>query len=517
MRLRVGPVLTQLVSSTLEEHGWLIRTLTVQQLVASFHSPTHACCFFDMISRTFYTGLLGHVQAAAAVSQVPLDLDWAPAAIPHGFFLDPALLASPQPNGKMFRPYQVEGVVEALTKGRGIFQNATASGKTALIGGILRFLGNPSSLVLAGNRGLVGQTKDEVSAWLGEPVGEATARNWELGPSCIVATAPCLAARGEDPDVQALLATREVVIVDEAHHASSAPPVESLEANKPSRSGSWVSVLSSCPAPNRYGFSATALKAGDPEQNWRVTGVLGPLFDTSIPCTDLIEQEYAARPFIYYVTYPRAPGLTRKMNYVDSIRYGIVECEPRNLAVMEAAKVLWTRGLKVLVLVEQIEHGRLLHALLSTQSRIPDVRFISGSLTEKDLEWLKSDRALVCVATRVLGEGVNVPDIGAVVYARGGKSYVNLFQAIGRGLRKKGAATGLCIVVDFVDSYGCKNLTEHYEQRRVLVSREAAFRVAEEGQSLSDFVDAVLKLGRIEDAATLREAPAVGDGRVPRG
>jgi superfamily II DNA or RNA helicase len=64
---------------------------------------------------------------------------------------------------------------------------------------------------------------------------------------------------------------------------------------------------------------------------------------------------------------------------------------------------------------------------------------------------LKAGDVDVVVSTAILDEGVDVPNINAVVYARGGKSIRKLLQGIGRGLRKKDDGSSLKFY-DFIDN-----------------------------------------------------------------
>lgn len=261
------------------------------------------------------------------------------------------------------------------------------------------------------------------------------------------------------------------------------------------KGGQWYGLAMASGASNRYGLSATPLKLGDPVQNWRLVGATGPVFPSGISSTALIDSGYAARPYVYFLKH-KARKLPARMPYQDVVREGITENIPRNEATVGAAVDLYDQGLKVLVVVRHIAHGKLLHEMLRAQ-QVP-CAFINGKLNqfkqEELLEWLKEPGARIMVSTSVLGEGTNVPDLDALVYAKGGKAYVSLFQNIGRPIRPKGGPddAGSCIVI-ILDDHHHKHLKKHVEFLRVYLATEEGYRVAVEGQTIKEFVSSILK------------------------
>ncbi|MFW8412825.1 ATP-dependent helicase, partial [Klebsiella pneumoniae] len=64
--------------------------------------------------------------------------------------------------------------------------------------------------------------------------------------------------------------------------------------------------------------------------------------------------------------------------------------------------------------------------------------------------------------------GVDVPSVGAVILAGGGKAEVEMRQRVGRGLRAKKNQANVCFISDFIDiSY--KHLMSHsYERKHII-------------------------------------------------
>lgn len=498
LRLRVTANWTHVLEARDEEIVWLARTLEVQLPPNEYRgwawgAGPQSERFYLWEHRAFPTGLLSLVVARAKEAGVDVHMDWAPGAHILPAAHDPARVRWP----KRFkvRAYQATLVREAMAKGRGVIRAATSAGKTGMMAMLLRCLGDkPRGLVLVGSRALVRQTRDELSAWLREDVGEVAAGRRIVEPRVIVALVPSLAARVNKGWARHLLDNAQVLLLDECHRLRIAGQGGFSSRKQRIKSGQWYELAMACKAPNRYGLSATPLKLGDPVQNWRLVGATGPLFESGISSTELIQHGYAARPYILFVPH-NAPRLSRRVDYKTAVRMGIVECYERNEMIASATQDLFELGLKVLVLVEQVDHGKILHDTL--RARGVACAFISGRmdqvLQEQRLDWLREPGPRVMVSTRVLGEGANVPDLGAVVYARGGKSYVQLFQGIGRGVRPKGAPgnAGVCIVI-IPDDHHQRHLVRHVQQLRTYLASEPGYRVGVPGQSVRDFASAVL-------------------------
>lgn len=276
------------------------------------------------------------------------------------------------------------------------------------------------------------------------------------------------------------------------HHANR----ESVRDKKTGKlkGGQWYGLLMGCAAADRFGLSATPLKLGDPVQNWRLIGATGPVFENGITSSQLIDEGYAARPYIMFLPF-QTRKLPARTKWQDVISWGLVNCIERNEAIAAAAKDLYDEGLKVLVLVDRKEHGKLLLDLLRSFKAPSD--FIHGGLDqykqEEMLEWLAEKGPRVMVSTKVLNEGTNIPDIGAVILARGGKAFVSLFQGIGRGVRPKGAKdqAGACIVI-IPEDYHHKHLEKHIKILKVYLSTEEGYRIAVPGQNVKEFTRSVL-------------------------
>ena len=76
----------------------------------------------------------------------------------------------------------------------------------------------------------------------------------------------------------------------------------------------------------------------------------------------------------------------------------------------------------------------------------------------------RAGRIDLIIVTNIWSEGVNVPEIGALILAGGGKARHKVIQRIGRGLRVVEGKNYLA-VFDFLDSHSKKYLLGHSRQR----------------------------------------------------
>lgn len=232
----------------------------------------------------------------------------------------------------------------------------------------------------------------------------------------------------------------------------------------------------------RIGLSGTVAditkcKADKKLNAMRLNAISGAIL-AKVSNQQLITSQVSAKPLCYFatidkpkldkITYGVSSGVLGDLNYKDSYKLGIVNNNYRNWVVANIcnSEVKATKA-QCLVLIEFIEHGVNLLQMFEEFFPELNVVFLNGALAAEDrlrgLEMLKQGIADVVIATSILDEGVDVPSINALVYARAGKSDRKLLQGIGRGLRKK--ADGSTVrVYDFIDDT-CKYLLTHSLER----------------------------------------------------
>lgn len=262
-----------------------------------------------------------------------------------------------------------------------------------------------------------------------------------------------------------ILAKFELVIVEEAHEVSS---------------DSFYIVMAACRnAHYRMALTGTPFMKDDEEANMRLLASCGPV---AIKITEkmLIDRGILARPFFKYINLPEAhkpKALYRSTPWQKAYEVGIVGNEYRNKAF--CAEILRARsyGLNSMVLVQHKAHGELLKGMLQRAGL--KVEFIYGednqSARSAALTALGNGGLDVLIGSTILDVGVDVPSVGMIVLAGGGKAEVATRQRIGRGLReKKGGGPNVAFIVDAADDHN-NHIKGHYLQRRSIVKSTPGF------------------------------------------
>ena len=146
---------------------------------------------------------------------------------------------------------------------------------------------------------------------------------------------------------------------------------------------------------------------------------------------------------------------------------GISRHDERNRLVIQAARLLAHHGKRVLVLTKEVEHARQIAA------GIPGAEQVDGSNNQEvrpALQRLEEGTLRVLVGTNVIGEGVDVPNADALVYAAGGRSPNRVVQDFYRVLTGGIAGKTHGLIVDFADDHH-PALMRHAAQRLALYRR----------------------------------------------
>lgn len=254
----------------------------------------------------------------------------------------------------------------------------------------------------------------------------------------------------------ALLGMFELVILEEAHESSG---------------NSYYEILRHCKnAHYRLALTATPFMRDSEESNMRLMACSGPIAMRVTEQT-LIDSGILAQPHFKFVRLSeRAPKLTKSTGWEAAYRIGIVDNAHRNNHVVAEALRACRHALSVMVLVQQVRHGVILQALL--QGAGLRVEYIQGEDDQEGrkgaLLRLAGGAIDVLIGTTILDVGVDVPAVGMVILAGGGKAEVALRQRIGRGLREKKTGPNIALIIDFADDFN-EHLKNHAAQRRAII------------------------------------------------
>lgn len=384
----------------------------------------------------FLTGLLPRVKAYCKDKNIPLTIDGCEEKLPY---------IQPNLKGITLREDQEFLVKQAVEKQRGLLLSPTGSGKTFVIASsIVSCFPTAHVLFLCHTLTLVSQTEEDFHKVGINDVGVFIGSVKEIGKVTI-------ATRQSFINAPEHASKFDVVLCDEAHHCASPD---------------WQKLLQLLPAPVRLGFTATEPKRL--KEQLIIEGLIGPVIG-DIPIDDGVELGYLARPHVTLIDVPELSSLKSLKSYSDIYKEGIVEYRRRNHIILKTVAERNAEGKSVLILVTNIEHGRILQEMAA--SRDVDAIFIQG-VTEGEIrdqvrKGLHTKDYMCVIATVIWNEGVNIPSLDCVINASGGKSEIGVLQKAGRGLRVTQDKKEIEII-DFLDKG--RYLSEHVVHRLSIYS-----------------------------------------------
>lgn len=323
------------------------------------------------------------------------------------------------------RRYQQRAVKKALRTSMGVLALPVGSGKT-IIGLRVIYELNLSTLVVVHTKELLYQWADNIREVLGIEPGLVGDNNWDEKP-VTVAMIQTLLSRGVDK----LKKQYAILMFDECHRTSAAEKFYELGISLPQKF--------------RFGLSATPWRRIKGEE-LKIEGAIGPII-YEIKAEDLIKEKFLAKPRFMIIGYESSmPPLAER--YKELYEEIIMENEERNKAIVKTAYKLAKQGHRVLIDVKRIEHGKILIEMLKKKGI--NAEFLSSQTPNRweIFEKFRNGEINVLIST-LLKEGVDIPEISAIILAGGGKSDIMTIQTIGRALRPKGGSNA--IIVDIKD------------------------------------------------------------------
>jgi superfamily II DNA or RNA helicase len=357
--------------------------------------------------------------------------------------------------------YQVRNTEELTKRGGMISHLATGAGKTNAAAIAIHRINRPT-LVLTKRQPLMYQFAERLEGF-GFKVGLLGDNRSSIDPNLTVAMAQTINKRLEkgDPEIIEYLKTIEFIIGEEAHEVSD---------------GTYWNVIRNCPnAYYKMALTATPFMRNNNEANMKLLAAFGPV-GISVDEKTLIDRGILAKPVIKYARYDKPEKLKFGSNYQKAVDTGIVNADTRNDAIVKEAVRAVQHDLPVLVLVQRKEHGKALQALLEASGLRCEYIFgeSKSDARSKALKRLETRKIDVLIGSSIVDVGVDVPAIGLVIMAGGGKAEVAYRQRIGRGLREKKKGPNLCFILDFRDEHN-QYLLDHYKERLSIVKSTPGF------------------------------------------
>lgn len=442
--------------------------------------------FLDFRTGTFPAGFVHYVMAGLARAGFRPKLVRKP--LPEALGPQHAIVDSYEEDPRY--DYQRAVVAKLLKHGAGIAQIATGGGKSRIAKLTYATINRPT-LFLTTRSILMYQMKEAFERDMG--IAVSVIGDGQFGHTIVdkdgtvrqavkkmsVGMVQTIVAKLADPDPRdskekqerqrqeqarmiSLLSKFEVVIGEEAHEASG---------------NSYYEILRYCKnAHYRLALTATPFMKEDEESNMRLMAAFGPVIHKVSEQT-LIERGILAKPYFKYIkSRKRPPHLLKGTPWQAAYRLGITDNEERNQDIVNEALKGVKHGLPVMVLVQHKQHGvKLLEMLQAAGVR---AHFIFGDTSQAErkdaLNSLAKGDTQVLIGSTILDVGVDVPALGMVILAGGGKAEVALRQRVGRGLRAKKVGRNICFIVDFEDQFN-KYLQRHALQRRAIIESTPGF------------------------------------------
>lgn len=360
--------------------------------------------------------------------------------------------------------YQWEGIKTLEKRGVMISRFATGAGKTFHAALATARLNRPT-LILTKRQPLMYQFWERLRDFGFEP-GIVGDNRFAPKNDLTVAMSQTLNKRLEDGGelgeyTRAYLSQVEFIIGEEVHEISD---------------NSYFNIIQNCPnAYYRLGLTATPFMQSNSEMNMKLLGAFGTV-GMEVTEKTLIDRGINARPIFKFAKYAKPDKLKFGSNYHKAVFEGITHCEERNQVIVDHVKEAVERKLPTLVLIQRQDHGRVLEAKLKALG--VRVAYIFGENNSKErrtaLDKLAKGKIDVLIGSKIVDVGVDVPAIGLVVMAGGGKAEVAYRQRIGRGLREKKTGANVCYILDFDDSHN-RYLHEHYLERLKVIRTTPGF------------------------------------------
>lgn len=429
---------------------------------------------FDIHYQEAPIGLLDQTRQILEAEGFEVEVEWE--ARNHGRDINTSWLFDHE-----LREYQHDTIEALLNNDGGIVALPTGTGKTVTGLQFIHTLDN-RALILVHSRELLYQWAERIENTLGIEPGIIGDGKSSQGP-VTVATLQTLMKQDGLNDGGILDTDYGIVIFDECHRTSAAEKM--------------FEIATSIDAFHRVGLSATPWRRIENE-NLKIEAGIGSVAH-QVSAESMIAQGYLANP-TFDIIDPRAYGRPRQANQSEAYQQAktrVIECDPTRLtAIADKAHELAQKGHQVLVNVSRKGHGRLIASALNSSITEDDIiagidnadrkqllrecfrqlglvaesdaAILSGSTPDKRrehlLESLENGNQQIVIST-ILKEGVDIPDLDAVVLAHGQKSSIEVIQTIGRALRPTGNREAM--IVDIADRG--RFFEEAYKERQQAV------------------------------------------------
>jgi len=361
------------------------------------------------------------------------------------------------------RDYQIEGVHDALKYNRRLLISPTASGKSLMIYGIVRYYVEKklSILIVVPTTSLVEQMYKDFADY-----------GWDVGSFCH----KIYAGKERETDSQVIITTWQSIYKLPRQYFERFSVVVGDEAHQ-FKSKSLISIMTKLSdAKYRYGFTGTL--DGTQTHKWVLEGLFGPSYKI-IKTDELMKKGHLAKLDINVLLLKHPPN--KFENFEEEVQY-IIGHHRRNNFIKNLALDL--KG-NTLILYARVEgHGEPLYELINNNNIIENrkVFFIHGGVDAEEREKVreiteKEKNAIIVASYGTFSTGINIKNLHNVIFASPSKSRIRNLQSIGRVLRKGNQKTRATLydIADDISYKSKRNYTLNHLIERIKVYNEENF------------------------------------------
>lgn len=400
------------------------------------------------------------------------------------------------------RDYQeecVQKMIETAKKGLGgLILSATGTGKTLTAGVFFKNLIG-SAVFVVDELTLLEQSKLELERVTGEPVGWMGKSEFE--PQRItVATVQTLHIHRNKPRFRDWAQSLQVMLIDEIHTMLNKRQEKVVDAFRPLVVFGLTATLQLKQKPIR--FSAFAL-----------TGPV--IFEYGLKRGT--DEGWLTRGIVVQVEVPFAWGRTE--HWTETYRKCVINSEFRNDIITAIVRRALAEGRSVVLLVEWIDHLKLLSELLSD---IPH-RLVYGAVLSEDRIKAKAgfDRKEIrlLIANKVFTKGVDIKTVDCIIDAAARKSKTDCVQKFGRGVRLAEGKTGL-VYFDIADMDNRFEKASLSRRAGFLAAKIKVFKVTDSSGNIIGLVKRAVEIayrkpGELSDEKAIAKSTGKPSGRNP--
>ena len=360
------------------------------------------------------------------------------------------------------RDYQIDGVYDALKHNRKLLISPTASGKSLMIYGIVRYFveKKQNTLIVVPTTSLVEQMYKDFADY-----------GWDVGSYCH----KIYAGRERETDSQVIITTWQSIYKLPRKYFDRFSTVIGDEAHQ-FKSKSLISIMTKLGnAKYRYGFTGTL--DGSETHKWVLEGLFGPSYKI-IKTDELMKKGHLATLDINVLLLKHPPN--KFECFEDEVQY-IIGHQTRNRFIRNLALDL--KG-NTLILFARVEaHGEPLYEMINSNVvEERNVFFVHGGVDTQDRERVREiteqeNNAIIVASYGTFSTGINIKNLHNIIFASPSKSRIRNLQSIGRVLRKgnqKSKAT-LYDIADDISSKSKKNYTLNHLIERIKIYNEENF------------------------------------------